>query len=179
MPHTLCVVNQQQAQYGQDDANGGFREFALGLYGVDGVSRAALGLQDRRGVDVNMLLFAAFVGARGDQVLTRDAIEDVRRRVGPWQDAVVSPLRAVRRTLKSAAQHGAAELSARLREIELAAELIELDELAKLAPQSGRDANPDDAIREALGTTVAVYAGAEPDAEDHADIAVLTAGARR
>lgn len=182
MPHTLCVVSRQEAQYGQDEARGGFRDFALTLYGADGVSRAALGLQERRGVDVNMLLFAAFVGARAQQTLTRSDVEAARDRVGAWQDEVVAPLRAVRRTLKAAAQPGAAELSARVQEIELAAEFVEIDELARLAPagdRASRVAPTADTVRAALTTTLAVYTGAEPDAADHADIAVLAAGACR
>ncbi|MHA3021187.1 TIGR02444 family protein [Mycobacterium sp. BMJ-28] len=175
------MISGQDAQYGQDDSDGGFREFALGLYAADGVSRAALGLQDRRGVDVNMLLFAAFIGARGQRPLTHADVEAARNRVGWWQDEVVTPLRAVRRTLKNAAVPGAADLSSRLQEIELAAEFAELDELAKLAPapQAGGGLRTEDAIREALGATVTVYAGAPPDAADDADIAVLTAGAQR
>jgi hypothetical protein len=126
-----------------------------------------------------MLLFAAYVGARAGRALTRDDIEAVRDRVGPWQDAVVTPLRTVRRTLTSAAEPGAAALSARLQEIELSAELIELDELATLAPAAVDLPHGDDTVGEALGATVAVYAGTEPDARDRADIAVLIAGVRR
>ena len=78
----------------------GFAGFALAVYNGDGVSKAAVSLQDRRGVDVNLLLFAAYVSTRSAHVLTSNDIALARRRTAPWQSEVVTPLRAVRRRLK-------------------------------------------------------------------------------
>ena len=77
-----------------------FWDFALDVYRQPGVSEACLQLQERDHVDVNLLLFACWVGASGGGRLNRDEVERCRDAVGPWHDAVVRPLRGVRRTLK-------------------------------------------------------------------------------
>ncbi|MFL1876565.1 DUF2390 domain-containing protein, partial [Hansschlegelia beijingensis] len=42
---------------------GGLRDFAVATYGGDGVQAACLTLQDAHGLDVNVVLFAAWAGA--------------------------------------------------------------------------------------------------------------------
>ena len=49
---------------------GRFKQFALELYGSEGVAAACLHLQNRHVLDVNLVLFAAFIGARRRQTLT-------------------------------------------------------------------------------------------------------------
>lgn len=108
----------------------GFRQFALDVYAVGGVSKAALLLQDRADVDVNVLLLAAYVGAaRGGTLRSHDLV-DVRRRTESWQRDVVAPLRAVRTSLKHFPQPAAEHLRERLKALELDAEMVEVDELA-------------------------------------------------
>ena len=74
-------------------------DFSQDLYGRPGVAEACLSLQDRRGLDVNILLFCCWAGMRG-QALTVEALAACLDTVRPWQDQVVKPLRAVRRWLK-------------------------------------------------------------------------------
>jgi len=79
--------------------DGTFWTFTLALYGKPGVAPALIGLQDRLGLDVNMLLYCCWAGAGGRQLSPEDlkAIEAVAE---PWQSEVVRPLRALRRRLK-------------------------------------------------------------------------------
>ena len=74
-------------------------DYAVALYATPGVAECCLSLQDRRGVDVNLLLFACWLGAIGrDPGPERLAL--VRRRAESWQEGLVRPLREARRRLK-------------------------------------------------------------------------------
>ncbi|MGI9508549.1 MAG: TIGR02444 family protein [Geminicoccaceae bacterium] len=78
-----------------------FWTYSLDLYGRPDVKEACLALQDRRGHDVNLLLFAVWLSTlgialdRSSAALAEDAVQDLRGRV-------VQPLRAVRRHLRTA-----------------------------------------------------------------------------
>src|SRR5690606_291939 len=75
-------------------------DFALRLYGAPGVSDACLTLQDESGVDVPLLLFAAWL-ADNDTPLRAEEIARIDGVVAGWREDVVKPLRAVRRRLKA------------------------------------------------------------------------------
>ena len=77
-----------------------FWAFSLTLYGKPGVAPALLGLQDRLGLDVNLLLFCCWAGAEG-RALSRADVAAVEKVTLPWQAEIIRPLRAVRRRLKS------------------------------------------------------------------------------
>ena len=115
-----------------------FKRFALALYRSEGVADACLHLQNRHDLDVNLVLFAAFVGAERRQRLTTSSLEDARARVDAWHREVVRPLRAVRQRLKTgpapAPNEITADLRRRLQQVEIDAELIELDQLGALIP---------------------------------------------
>ena len=76
-----------------------FWQFSGTVYGRAGVAEACLDLQDRHGLDVNLLLFCAWAGARG-RVLDGGDLGLLRSASRPWHDNVVAPLRAARRWLK-------------------------------------------------------------------------------
>jgi uncharacterized protein (TIGR02444 family) len=80
---------------------GHFKRFALDLYRRPGVAEACLELQHRHELDVNVVLFAAFVGAAQRRTLTADDLTQAHRRVDTWHQEVVRPLRAVRQRLKA------------------------------------------------------------------------------
>ena len=80
-------------------ADSTFWTFTLELYGKPGVAPALIGLQDRLGLDVNMLLYCCWSGADG-KVLSREDLKAVEAVAEPWQSEVVRPLRALRRRLK-------------------------------------------------------------------------------
>jgi uncharacterized protein (TIGR02444 family) len=76
-----------------------FWTFSLSVYGSEAVERACIALQDRCGVDVNMLLFALYAGSHG-RSLSRADLERLDEAAAPWRANVVRPLRSVRRWLK-------------------------------------------------------------------------------
>lgn len=142
-----------------------FRKFALELYRRPDVAHACLGLQSRHSVDVNIMLFAAFVASSRRQSLTRADLDEVRRRVSPWQQEVVRPLRAVRQRLKTgptpAPNEDTGELRRRLAQLEIDAEMIELELLGSLVLDSHPehfDSSDVDRIRGAIETAVTIYA---------------------
>ena len=97
---------------------------------------ACLHLQNRHDLDVNLVLFAAFVGAERGQSLTESNLKAARARVDAWHREVVRPLRAVRKRLKTGPPPAPDGITAHLRrwiqQVEIEAELIELDELGAL-----------------------------------------------
>jgi uncharacterized protein (TIGR02444 family) len=110
-----------------------FWTFSLALYGKPGVAAALIGLQDRLGLDVNMLLFCCWA-AIDDRRLTAADLAAVEAVAEPWQAEVVRPLRALRRRLKG----GFAGLPVdqveayrkRLNELEIEGERIAQDAMA-------------------------------------------------
>jgi len=97
--------------------------FSLAVYGGDGVADECLDLQERLGLDVNILLFAAFLGAVEAVQLEIQDITAARAAVADWQSEIVRPLRQVRRALKPMSAEG---LRAQVKAAELEAEKIEL-----------------------------------------------------
>lgn len=96
-------------------------DFSLALYARPGVAAACLELQDRRGLDVNVLLFAAWAGAACGVRLSAEELSRIDGTVSTWRNEVVRPLRAVRRRVKGED----AALYERLKASELAAERIQ------------------------------------------------------
>ena len=96
--------------------------FALAVYGGDGVADECLDLQERLGLDVNILLFAAFIGVVEGVQLESQGIAAASAAVTLWQSEIVRPLRQARRALKSA---GAEALRIQVKASELEAEKIE------------------------------------------------------
>ncbi len=115
-----------------------FWSFSLAVYGRPGVPAACLALQDGRGVDVNLLLFAAWAGRECATPLSVETLGRIDAAVSDWRLEVVRPLRAVRRRLKGEDE----ALYQRLKAVELAAERIQQDRLfaaGGLAPRPGGD----------------------------------------
>jgi uncharacterized protein (TIGR02444 family) len=115
-----------------------FKRFALAVYDTADIPAACQLLQGRFDLDVNLVLFAAFVGAARGQLLTEANLEAAHRRVDTWHHEVVRPLRAVRQHLKTrsapAPDSGTAELRRKVQKLEIEAELIELTQLGGLLP---------------------------------------------
>ncbi len=114
-----------------DSAAGAFWRFSLELYGRPGVASACLELQDRHGRDVNLVLFAAWVGISGRGRLSNADVARAEDGIGPWRRGVIEPLRAARRHVKEA---GRPTLYAALKTAELDAERAAQDRLEALAP---------------------------------------------
>ena len=74
--------------------------FSLAVYDEPAVQKECLELQDRYGIDVNLLLFCVFVGAAHGAVLAERDIGQAAGVVRDWHENVVGALRAARRGLK-------------------------------------------------------------------------------
>jgi uncharacterized protein (TIGR02444 family) len=132
-----------------------FWEFSLAVYGRPGVPAACVALQDRHGLDVNVLLFAAWAGVACGVALSAERLAAVDSAIAAWRQEVVRPLRAVRRRVK--AEDDA--LYQRMKAVELEAERIQQDRLfalGGLTPQPGGDA------RVALANMTLLLPGGDP-----------------
>jgi len=127
--------------------------FSLAFYRRAGVADACIALQEEAGIDVNLLLFLLWQATR-KRVLSAAEIEEVERRIAPWRNATVIPLRTVRRALKSPpalVASGTAELfRTKIKAVELEAERLQQEamyELAQASPLGQEGASTDDAAR--------------------------------
>lgn len=77
-----------------------FWGFSLTVYGRDGVAAACLRLQDRHGIDVNVLLYCCWVARHYGLALDDITLRQILAHVADWKERVVAPLRLVRRALK-------------------------------------------------------------------------------
>ena len=115
-----------------------FWRFSLDIYGRPGVAASCLALQDRHGVDVNLLLLAIWLGCQGRR-LDPAAGGHLRRRARRWQGGVIAPLRQARRRLRHRLGDAGlpwpgevAEVRRRLAALELELEHVEQLELERL-----------------------------------------------
>jgi uncharacterized protein (TIGR02444 family) len=132
------VEQEKEAMSGSSNTDF-FKRFALTLYRRAGIADACLNLQNRHDLDVNVVLFAAFVGAVRRQTLINADLDLAQRRVDAWHQEVVRPLRAVRQRLKTgplpAPNDATGSLRRKLARLEIEAEVIELDQLGALIPE--------------------------------------------
>ncbi len=160
-----------------------FWNFSLEIYGGEGVAEACLDLQERRGCDVNILLFCCWLGASGRPTLTADRLRAILKVSDAWQAEIVQPLRRVRRLLKARPwsemlPETVDAVRRRAADAELAAEHAEQIKLASLhAPPADRDRPVEKRLRAAVGNlgVYAVCLGVVPDAKDRAAVAALMA----
>lgn len=106
--------------------------FALAVYGRDGVADECLALQARLNLDVNLLLFVAFVGAVEGVRLDSQDIAAANAAVAGWHHDIVRSLRSARRALKptstdadNPSRDASAALRTQVKTAELDAEKIE------------------------------------------------------
>lgn len=92
-----------------------FWDWAVGIYGREGVAEACLALQDTCDQCVPLLLWAAWRAHEGRGIDEAEAAKAATiARV--WADEVVAPLRQVRRRLKSPLEEGDESVRLPLRE---------------------------------------------------------------
>ena len=163
-----------------------FKRFALTLYRRAGVADACLHLQGRHDLDVNMVLFAAFVGAVRRQALTNADVDLAKRRVYAWHQEVVRPLRAVRQRLKSgplpAPNDATGSLRRKLAQLEIEAEVIELDQLGELIPEVRSPHCTGSAVEcaaAAIETVIRTHTGAALNDQDREAIDTIAAEAHQ
>ncbi len=158
-----------------------FWNFSLEIYAAEGVAEACLDLQERRGCDVNVLLFCCWLGASGRPTLTAERLRAILKVSGVWQAEIVQPLRRVRRLLKDRPWNETLPETVdaarrRVADAELAAEHAEQLKLAGLYnPPADRDRPVEKRLRAAVGNlgVYAVCLGVVPDAADRQAVAAL------
>ena len=101
-------------------------EYSLAVYAREGVADCCLALQDEFGLDVNLLLYAAWLAQRGER-LQRDHLAGLEARVARWREKVVKPLRQLRRQWRD--ESGAGSLRRDIKALELRAERLQQDEM--------------------------------------------------
>lgn len=153
-----------------------FWKFSLVLYRTPGVESACLALQDREGLNVNFLLFAAFLGCRGYR-LTEEINRRLLAETETWREHVVRPLRDARRaTPGDSADSDVLEFRRRLKELEIESERIDQHKL--IASAQSLPASPiDDQSNLAMENLLSYVAclGKSVTSECRADLGILGA----
>jgi uncharacterized protein (TIGR02444 family) len=76
-----------------------FWRYSLHVYDAKGVAEECLAIQEKLGLDVNVLLFCVWIGMKGI-TLSEAQLVEINTVVQNWNAMVVKPMRAVGRTLK-------------------------------------------------------------------------------
>jgi uncharacterized protein (TIGR02444 family) len=157
-----------------------FWDFSLRVYGNDGVPAACIELQERRGIDVNLLLFCAWIGESGRGILGQSDLDAALAATAAWNRDIVRALRVVRDRLKGGMPPIPTERSHALRkmilEIEVKCEHVEQTALVAVV---SRTADPTVTSERRGGdavTNVAAYFrrhGFAPDADDAKHVAIV------
>lgn len=98
-PRRWCKVRLETEKSGVAGMSNPLWDYSVAVYSRDGISAICLELQDRYGVDVNVLLYGAWLAA-SDRRLTRTHLSAVSVDVDEWRNTVVQPLRSLRRELR-------------------------------------------------------------------------------
>src|SRR5690606_15324736 len=109
-------------------------DFALALWAEPGIAEGCVDLQDNQGVDVNLLLFAAWLSVKGID-LTEERLAQAIAVGHSWRESVITPLRQARRWIKTEAADKTDWQACRevIKAAELEAEKVALGQLQSLA----------------------------------------------
>jgi len=107
--------------------------FSLALYARPGVADVLIALQDRAGRDVNLVLYALWLGVCGVR-LDATVLATAAAAIAPISTAAVTPLRRLRRQLRGSDDRCLAMLRRRILGLELAAERLVQYRLATALP---------------------------------------------
>ena len=169
-----------------------FWRFSLVFYALPGVAAALIALQDRDGFDVNVILYALWLGlARGHAMKAAD-LAAAEAAAAPLREAVVVELRALRRRLRAHPDADVQALRGRVQAVEISAERAVQERLAGCVPAplpSGRDsrttwegegwAPSGDRLETALGNLALCLGCAAESAEAGVIRAAITGFSRR
>jgi uncharacterized protein (TIGR02444 family) len=144
--------------------------FSTAFYARAGVAEALIKLQDRAGLDVNLMLFALWFGLSGRSRFTAAELAAADRAAGPIRGELVEPLRALRRRLRSNRDADIQRLREEIKRLELAAERILQNRLARIARMPGSDDDPASRLA-AAEANLALYLG--PEAAGSAEAAII------
>jgi uncharacterized protein (TIGR02444 family) len=168
-----------------NDPNHGspFWRFSLQFYRRPGADEACIALQEQCGVDVNLLLFLLWQATDRRRASAAE-IEALERKIRPWREATIVPLRALRRALKappSLVDSGTSEaFRKRIKAIELEAERLQQEAmyaLAQASPLVERARSAEEAARSSLTAYAAICRAPFPDPVVRALLAAFAAQA--
>ena len=108
-------------------------DFARDFYALPDVSGALIELQDRAGLDVNLILFALWHGLSGRGRLDAGKLAAADQAVRTLRIELIEPLRDLRRRLVTNLDADIRRLRAAVKEVELCAEKASLARLAACA----------------------------------------------
>lgn len=141
-----------------------FWTFSLAVYAAEGVAAECLELQEKYSLDVNVLLFCAWIAWVRQVALTGSDMQAIQADVQPWHEATVKPLRSVRRYMKGMPDGEIKLLRSKVKGLELEAERIEQSMLFALAETRwGARGNASAAV--ALTSNLALFLRAQGCAE--------------
>jgi uncharacterized protein (TIGR02444 family) len=121
------------AQSATSAADEALWRFSLAFYALPGVAAALIELQDRDGLDVNLMLFALWLGISRRSRVEKVWLARAEQAVGSIRADVVEPLRALRRNLKHIPDEDVQRLREEVMRLELAGERLVQSRLARLA----------------------------------------------
>lgn len=134
--------------------------FSLAFYGIPGVAQALIALQDREGLDVNLILFALWLGLSRRSRLNSDELAAADRAVCTIRTEIVEPLRVLRRSLRHHPDADIQNLRDGVKVLELAAEKLIQSRLARLAGPRDSNSSRDSGLA-AAHANFALYLGSE------------------
>jgi uncharacterized protein (TIGR02444 family) len=152
------------------DPGAEFWEFSFDFYVRPGAAAALLALQDRDGRDVNLMLFALWLGASGRGLLDPRGLAAAETAIAPLRRRIIEPLRELRRRLKGEIDADVQRLRDGVKALELAGEKAAQQRLAGLAPRAGAGGDP---LADAAANLALCLAPSEP--APAAEAAVLAA----
>ena len=119
-----------------EEPGDGFWDWSNAVYRRPGVADRLLALQDSADLNVNLILWCAWIGLERGAVKAK-AVRKAASASADWSSAVVAPLRAARKALKSAPDEadGSEALRKAVKNAELDAERIEQSMLERMAPE--------------------------------------------
>jgi uncharacterized protein (TIGR02444 family) len=138
----------------------GLWRFSLAFYARPGVSEALIALQDRAGFDINLMLFALWLGVSWRSRLSEEKLAIAYRIAQPIRADIVEPLRALRRKLRADPNADIQSLREGIKALELAAEKVIQVRLGRTARPGGRGGDPV-ARAAAARANLALYLGSE------------------
>ena len=166
----IADIRQQKIDFGNDLGadQDGLWSFSLAFYDRPDVAEALIALQDKAGLNVNLILFAIWLGLSGRGRLDASRLGAAERAVHAIEIKLIRPLRALRRWLKSLPDPDIQALRERIKRIEIDAEKLAQTRLGALAGAvSGADQS--DRLADAEANLLG-YLGVEHQASQQAAV---------